>query len=142
MSEGLSNLHVIELGGGVTAPMVGKLLADLGATVVKVEPPEGEAARWRGPFRGPHVDPEASGTFLYLNSNKRSVVLDLTQAAGRDSLEALIKDADVLIHNYTPQEMATYGVDYRHYCRINPRLVMLSLTPFGLTGPYRDYAAW
>jgi crotonobetainyl-CoA:carnitine CoA-transferase CaiB-like acyl-CoA transferase len=86
MNDGLSNLHVIELGSGIAAPMVGKLLADLGATVVKVEPTGGDPARQRGPFPGNQVDPEMSGTFLYLNSNKRSVVLDLHQAAGRSSL--------------------------------------------------------
>jgi crotonobetainyl-CoA:carnitine CoA-transferase CaiB-like acyl-CoA transferase len=141
MNDGLFNLHVIELGGGIAAPMVGKLLADLGATVVKVEPPGGDPARRRGPFPDNQVDPEASGTFLYLNSNKRSVVLDLHQAAGRHRLEALVKGADLLIHNYPPQEMASQGIDYEHYRRVNPRLVMLSITPFGLTGPHRDYAA-
>lgn len=141
MNDGLGSLCVIELGGGVSAPMVGKLLADLGATVVKVEPPGGEAGRWRGPFRDHRSAPEASGTFLHLNSNKRSVVLDLSLPAGRASLEALIRDADLLVHNFTPQEMAAYGLDYAHYHRLNARLVMLSMTPFGLTGPYRDYAA-
>lgn len=141
MSHGLSNLHVIELGGGIAAPMVGKLCADLGATVVKVEPPEGDPTRWRGPFRGGQVDPEASGTFLYLNSNKRSVVLDLSQPEDRQSLDALVSQADLLVHSFVPRDMAAYGLDYAHYRRLNPRLVMLSITPFGLTGPYRDYAA-
>jgi crotonobetainyl-CoA:carnitine CoA-transferase CaiB-like acyl-CoA transferase len=141
MSHGLSNLHVIELGGGIAAPMVGKLCADLGATVVKVEPPEGDPTRWRGPFRGGQVDPEASGTFLYLNSNKRSVVLDLSQPEDRQSLDTLVSQADLLVHSFVPRDMAAYGLDYAHYRRLNPRLVMLSITPFGLTGPYRDYAA-
>ena len=141
MNSGLDHLHVIELGGGIAAPMVGKLLADLGATVVKIEPPGGEMARQRGPFRGHQVDPEASGTFLYLNSNKRSVVLDLSQSAGRARLEELVRQADLLLHNFTPQEMAANGLDYAHYRQLNARLVMLSITPFGLSGPHRDYAA-
>jgi crotonobetainyl-CoA:carnitine CoA-transferase CaiB-like acyl-CoA transferase len=141
MNSGLEHLHVIELGGGSAAPMVGKLLADLGATVVKVEPPGGEAARQRGPFRGQQIAAEASGTFLYLNSNKRSVVLDLSQPAGRARLEELVRQADLLLHNFTPQEMAAHGLDYAHYRQLNARLVMLSITPFGLTGPHRDYAA-
>jgi crotonobetainyl-CoA:carnitine CoA-transferase CaiB-like acyl-CoA transferase len=141
MTSGLCHLNVIELGGGIAAPMVGKLLADLGATVVKVEPPGGDAARQRGPFRGHRADLEASGTFLYLNSNKRSVVLDLSQPAGRADLEALVRQADLLVHNFTPQAMAANGLDYERYRQINPRLVMLSITPFGLTGPHRDYAA-
>jgi crotonobetainyl-CoA:carnitine CoA-transferase CaiB-like acyl-CoA transferase len=141
MQHGLSNLHVIELGGGIAAPMVGKLCADLGATVVKVEPPAGDPTRWRGPFRGGQVNPEASGTFLYLNSNKRSVVCDLSQPDGRQRLDELVRQADLLVHNFTPRDMAAYGLDYEHYRRLNPRLVMLSITPFGLRGPYRDYAA-
>jgi crotonobetainyl-CoA:carnitine CoA-transferase CaiB-like acyl-CoA transferase len=141
MNDGLAHLRVIELGGGVTAPMVGKLLADLGAMVVKVEPPGGDPARQRGPFHGQQSDAEASGTFLYLNSNKRSVVLDLQQSAGRNHLEALVHRADLLVHNYAPQEMVPQGIDYERYRQINPRLVMLSITPFGLTGPHRDYAA-
>ena len=141
MQQGLSNLNVIELGGGVAAPMVGKLLADLGATVLKVEPPAGDVSRQYGPFRKQQADPEASGTFLFLNSNKRSLVLDLQQTAGRQQLEALIRQADLLIHNLTPQEMTANGVDYAHYRQLNTRLVMLSITPFGLSGPYRDYAA-
>jgi crotonobetainyl-CoA:carnitine CoA-transferase CaiB-like acyl-CoA transferase len=141
MNSGLCNLNVIELGGGIAAPMVGKLLADLGATVVKVEPPEGEPARQRGPFRGHQADPESSGTFLYLNSNKRSVVLDLHQPSGRTDLADLVRQADLLIHNFTPPDMAAYGLDYELYRQLNPRLVMLSITPFGLTGPHRDYPA-
>jgi crotonobetainyl-CoA:carnitine CoA-transferase CaiB-like acyl-CoA transferase len=141
MQQGLAGLNVIELGGGVAAPMVGKLLADLGATVVKIEPPTGDVARQYGPFRHQQADPEASGTFLFLNSNKRSVVLDLQQPAGRQELEALVRKADLLVHNFTPREMAINGVDYAHYRQLNARLVMLSITPFGLTGPYRDYAA-
>lgn len=141
MNQGLSNLNVIELGGGIAAPMVGKLLADLGATVVKVEPPGGDPARRRGPFRSNQVDPEASGTFLYLNCNKRSVVLDLSRPAGRESLDDLVRRADLLVHNFMPREMESNGIDYDHYRRLNLRLVMLSITPFGLTGPHRDYAA-
>jgi crotonobetainyl-CoA:carnitine CoA-transferase CaiB-like acyl-CoA transferase len=141
MHEGLSKLNVIEIGGGVAAPMASKLLADLGATVVKVEPPSGDPARHRGPFRAHTVDPEASGTFLYLNSNKRSVSLDLSQPDGRAGLDHLVKQADLLIHNCTVQEMAAYAIDYERYRSLNPRLVMLSMTPFGLSGPYRDYPA-
>jgi CoA:oxalate CoA-transferase len=141
MTSGLSHLHVLEVGGGLAASMVGKLVADLGATVVKVEPPGGDPIRQRGPFRGQQVDPENSGTFVYLNSNKRSVMLDLTQPAGGASLEVLVLQEELLIHQVPPQEMVANGLDYTRLRQINPRLVMLSITPFGLTGPYRDYAA-
>ncbi|MBI4083212.1 MAG: CoA transferase [Candidatus Lambdaproteobacteria bacterium] len=141
MTEGLAQLNVIELGGGVSAAMASKMLADLGATVVKIEPPEGDPARREGPFRNGKPDPEASGTFLYLNANKRSLVLDLTQPGGRAELERLVAQAHLLIHNVHPTRMAALGVDYARYSALNPRLVMLSLTPFGLSGPNRDLPA-
>lgn len=143
--QGLAGLRVIELGGGISAPMAGKLFADLGATVVKVEPPGGDPARGRGPFPYGNggreaPNPEASGTFLYLNANKRSLVLDLAQAAGRTSLEALVARGDLLLHDCHPREMKALGLEFERLSALNPRLVMVSITPFGLRGPYADYA--
>lgn len=142
MSNGLEALNVIEVSHtGFVAAMTAKMLGDLGATVIKVEPPEGDAARRRGPFRDGVADPEASGSFLYLNANKRSVTLDLKQADGRSELDALARQADLLVHDFQPAEMTRHGLDYDHFKALNPRLVMVSVTPFGTTGPYRDYAA-
>jgi crotonobetainyl-CoA:carnitine CoA-transferase CaiB-like acyl-CoA transferase len=141
MKQGLEGLQVLELGGGIAAGVAGKLLADLGATVVKVESPEGDATRSRGPFRDGRSDPEASGTYIALNTNKRSVVLDLKTHAGQEPLYRLSARAPLLIHDYRPIEMARHGIDYDRLSALNPSLVMLSLTPFGLSGPYRDYAA-
>jgi crotonobetainyl-CoA:carnitine CoA-transferase CaiB-like acyl-CoA transferase len=141
MSNGLEALNVIEVGEGFVAAMSAKLLADLGATVVKIEPPGGDAARRRGPFRVGQLDPEASGTYLYLNSNKRSLVLDLTAPDAQAELEELVRQADLLVHDFQAIDMARHGIDYERFKRLNPRLVLLSITPFGLTGPYRDYAA-
>lgn len=141
MSHGLEALNVIEVGEGFVAAMSAKLLADLGATVVKVEPPGGDAARRRGPFRAGQPSPEASGTYLYLNSNKRSLVLDLTDPDAPAELEELVRQADLLVHDFQAVDMARHGIDYERFKRLNPRLVLLSITPFGLTGPYRDYAA-
>jgi len=109
--------------------------------VVKIEPPGGDAARRRGPFRAGQPDPEASGTYLYLNSNKRSLVLDLTDPDAQAELGELLRQADLLVHDFQASDMARYGIDYERFTRLNPRLVLLSITPFGLTGPYRDYAA-
>ncbi|MBI4084269.1 MAG: CoA transferase, partial [Candidatus Lambdaproteobacteria bacterium] len=139
MAQGLAGLKVIELGGGVAAAYAGKLMADLGAEVVKVEPPGGEPGRLRPPFAGGTPDPERGAPFLYLNTNKRSVVLDLTRPVDRESLDALVRRADLLIHNLSRKEMLAQGVDFERLSALNPRLVLLSLTPFGLTGPYRDY---
>ena len=140
MAGGLSGLRVVELGGGVSAPIAGKVLADLGATVVKVEPPGGDPERGRGPFRGGRPDPEGGGNFIYLNANKRGVVLDLHAPADRERFDRLAARADLVLHNLPPREMEACGLDYARLSAANPRLVMLSITPFGLTGPYRDWA--
>ncbi|MBI3991757.1 MAG: CoA transferase [Candidatus Lambdaproteobacteria bacterium] len=137
----MQGLNVVELGGWVSAPAAGKLLADLGATVVKVEPPAGDAARQRGPFPHGKPDPEASGLFLVLNANKRSVVLDLETAAGQRALDELAAQADILLHNFIPREMTRLRLDYERFAALNRRLVVLSITPYGLTGPYKDFAA-
>ncbi|HKA52266.1 MAG TPA: CoA transferase, partial [Candidatus Binatia bacterium] len=96
--------------------------------------------RRHGPFPGGVVDPEKSGLFLYLNTNKRGITLDFRQE--RDTLSRLVAWADVLVHNYAPARMAEVGIDYSTFREINPRLVMCSVTPFGLTGPHKDYKAY
>jgi crotonobetainyl-CoA:carnitine CoA-transferase CaiB-like acyl-CoA transferase len=141
MEEGLTGIKVLELADGVAAAVAGKLIADLGAEVVKVEPPGGEPGRFRGPFRDGVPDPEASGLYLALNPNKRSLELELEQPAGQAELERLAARAHLLIHDFPPGEMERRGLDHARLARRNPGLVMLSITPFGLTGPYRDYAA-
>jgi crotonobetainyl-CoA:carnitine CoA-transferase CaiB-like acyl-CoA transferase len=139
--KGLEGLRVLELGEMVSAAFASKLIADLGADVIKVEPPEGDRARRRGPFPGDAQDPEKSGLFLYLNTNKRGVVLDLTTDAGREELTALIAHTDVLIHNYARPQLEALGLCYEALCLSRPELVMCSITPFGLTGPYSEYRA-
>ncbi|MGE0820829.1 MAG: CaiB/BaiF CoA transferase family protein [Candidatus Binatia bacterium] len=138
--QGLDGVKVLELGHMVSAAYATKLMADLGADVVKVEEPDGDHARLRGPFPGGIVDPEKSGLFLYLNTNKRGVTLDLPH--DQESLARLVAWADVLVHNYSPTQMAISGLDYATFRAFNPRLVMCSLTPFGLTGPHKDYRAY
>lgn len=126
----------------VSAAYGAKLMADLGAEVIKVEEPRhGDAARRRGPFPGGVPHPEKSGLFLYLNTNKRGITIDLTQPRGAGLLADLAAGADVLIHNFTPREMRARGLDYDRLARRSPRLVMLSITPFGLTGPHSEYHA-
>jgi crotonobetainyl-CoA:carnitine CoA-transferase CaiB-like acyl-CoA transferase len=135
----LEHLRVVEVGELVGAPYATKLLADLGAEVVKIEPPGGDPARRRGPFAGGDPHPEKSGLFLYLNTNKRSVMLDLRCAEGRAALERLAATADLLVHNVHPTEMAACGLDWAHLSALNPGLVMASIAPFGLHGPH---ATW
>ncbi len=138
--QGLEGVKVLELGDMVSAAYATKLMADLGAEVIKIEEPSGDRARQRGPFPGGVVDPEKSGLFLYLNTNKRGITLDLRNE--QDKLSGLIAWADLLVHNYPPAQMAELGIDYNRFRQINPRLVMCSITPFGLTGPYKDYKAY
>src|SRR3989441_1183184 len=138
--QGLAGVKVLELGHLVSAAYATKLMADLGADVIKVEEPAGDQARQRGPFPGGIVDREKSGLFLYLNTNKRGITLDLRQE--QEPLSRLVAWADLLVHNYSPALMAELGIDYDAFRRLNPRLVMCSITPFGLTGPHKDYKAY
>jgi CoA:oxalate CoA-transferase len=139
----LAGLKVLELGRLISAPYCGKLLADMGAEVMKIEPPTtGDPARQYGPFL--HDDPhrERSGLFLYLNANKQSVTLNLATPTGQRILRDLVARSDALVHNLPVQDMGRVGLDYEGLSRVNPGLVMASITPFGLTGPYRHYNAY
>lgn len=138
--QGLEGVKVLELGNMVSAAYATKLMADLGADVIKVEEPDGDQARRRGPFPQGVPDPEQSGLFLYLNTNKRGCTCELGQ--DKDTLVRLVAWADILVHNYPPAQMTALGIDYHTFREINPRLVMCSITPFGLTGPHKDYNAY
>ncbi|MEZ4334412.1 MAG: CoA transferase [Myxococcota bacterium] len=135
----LEGLVVVELGDRIAAPYCGRLFAESGARVVKVESPEGDRARQWGPFARDRVDPERSGMFHFLNAEKESVVLDLASEAGRRELRALVATADLLIESQPPDALARLGLAPATLAADNADLVHLALTPFGLTGPY---AAW
>jgi len=136
-------VNVVELGELAAAPYCGKLLADLGADVVKVEPPlVGDKARTRGPFLGDVPNSEQSGLFLYANTNKRSVTLNFDTLSGKEILLQLLKNADVLIEDREPGELDKAGLGYETLRAINPRLIMVSITPFGQSGPYKNYKAY
>lgn len=140
--QGLEGVRVLELGNMVSAAYTAKLMADLGADVIKVEESQGDYARQRGPFPGAMPHPEKSGLYLALNTNKRGATLDLRQTEGKNHLRRMVAQTDILIHNYPPARMAEFGIDYETLRADNPRLVMCSITPFGLTGPYKDYNAY
>ena len=135
----LQGIRVIELGQGVSAPFCAKLFADYGAEVIKVEPLQGDVARRWGPFPGDQPHPEKSGLFFFLNTNKRGVTLDVGTPDGRNQLLRLLEQADVFIENNRPPQMHQWGLDYAAIAAINPDLVMISITPFGQTGPYADW---
>ena len=137
----LAGLRVLECGEMVAAAYATKLLADLGADVIKIEPPGGDAARRQGPYPGGTAHAERSGLFIYLNTNKRGVTLDLAHPRGRAVFEELASRADVLVHNLPPPMMDAYDVTYESLAGRNPRLVMTSITPYGLSGPRRNWQA-
>lgn len=143
MAGAMVGLRVIEVGGGAAVGYGTKLLADLGADVVKVEPPgTGDVTRRQGPFPGDVPHPEKSGLFLYLNSNKRGVTLDLAQPHGRELMHGLLREADLLMHSVPPGEMAAWGVDWETVHAANPKLVECSISRFGQTGPLRDFKGY
>ncbi len=138
----LSGFRVLDLGSGISAPWCTKILADYGAEVIKVETPgSGDSARRMGPFAGDDPDPEKSLTFLYLNTNKKSVTLDPSSVSGRKLFHRLGADADVLVENHPPSQAKELGMDYESLSEVNPGLVVTSIAPFGQTGPYHDYQA-
>jgi crotonobetainyl-CoA:carnitine CoA-transferase CaiB-like acyl-CoA transferase len=141
MATALAGLKVLELGDMVAAAYATKLMADMGAEVIKLENPRGDRARQRGPFPGHLPHPDKSGLFLYLNTNKLGATLDIGTPEGFDLLEKLAVEADVLMHDFAPPEMDRIGLTYERLRKVNPRLVMTSITPFGLTGPWRNRRA-
>jgi crotonobetainyl-CoA:carnitine CoA-transferase CaiB-like acyl-CoA transferase len=134
-----SAIKVIECGQGIAAAFATKLLADLGADVVKVEPPDGDVTRRRGPFPNNQPDPEKSGVFTYLNTNKRGVAIDLTAPKGIELISRLIADADILVHNVAPRERDSQGLDSASLCTRYPRLVVAAISAFGESGPYAGF---
>ncbi len=141
-SAALAGLRVLELGGMAAAPYCGKLLASLGADVVKIEPPKsGDPARRRGPFPGDAPHPERSGLFLYLNTGKRGVTLDVDDPQGRELLRQLAAGADVIIHDSPPDLAAARGLERELLAEINPGLIIAAVTPFGSGGPNAGFAA-
>lgn len=142
MEQALSGIKVLDLTHYVAGPYCTKLMADFGAEVVKIERPgSGDAARSLGPFFHDEPHPEKSLLFAYLNTNKHSVTLNLKTATGKQILKRLAEDADVLVESFSPGVMASLGLDYEGLREVNPGLVMVSVSNFGQTGPYRDYKA-
>lgn len=135
-------IKVVECGEGISAAYGAKMLADIGAEVIKVEPPNGDLTRRRGPFPNDQPDPEKSGIFIYLNTNKRGVVADLKTAEGRERLGRLLQDADILIHNVPPAERAAQGLESAALCAEYPKLIVTSISIFGDTGPYANYKGY
>ena len=121
--------------------LAGKILADMGADVVQVEPLGGSPARTVGPCHGDDPNPEKSLFWWAYAANKRSITLDLENRDGQDLLRKLVAKSDFLIESFAPGYLENLGLDYGQLSAINPRLVMVSITPFGQDGPYSNYQA-
>jgi formyl-CoA transferase len=130
----LAGVRIIELGQLIAGPFCGKILGDFGADVVKIEPPgKGD------PLRNWRLIKDGTSVWWHVQSrNKLSVALDLRKSEGQDILRRLVADADVLIENFRPGTLEEWGVGWDELSRINPGLVMLRISGFGQTGPYRD----
>jgi crotonobetainyl-CoA:carnitine CoA-transferase CaiB-like acyl-CoA transferase len=144
MLEGaLTGLKIVEFSERVAGPFCTKVMADLGAEVIKIEKPGvGDVARSRGPFPGDEPHPERSGLFLYLNTNKLGVTLDLGKPDGVPLFHELLKAADILVETQPPGFLDSLGVGYESLHERYPRLIVTSITPFGQIGPYKDYKAY
>jgi len=140
MEQALTGVKIIDLTWHIAGPFCTKLLADYGADVVKIEMPgTGDPARKMGPFLRNEPHPERSGLFLYLNTDKRGITVNLKSSAGKKILRELIRSADILVENFSPGVMKRLGFGYKEVEKVNPRLVMTSISNFGQTGPYRDF---
>ena len=124
-----------------TGFLCGRILGDLGADVIKIEPPPGDPSRRHGPYYQDDVDEQKSLTWFAHNYNKRGVTLDLATADGRQLFERLVASAHFVVECFPPGHLDALGLGYEALRRINPGLVMTSITPFGQTGPRRDYQA-
>jgi crotonobetainyl-CoA:carnitine CoA-transferase CaiB-like acyl-CoA transferase len=136
----LTALRIVEYSTSIAAAATGKILADLGAELIKVEPPRtGDPARYHGPFPNDLPDPERSGLVLCLNTNKRGITLDPTRSTGRELLHHLLAEADVFLHNWSPAQAEKLGLEYEQLRQRHASLIITAVTPYGSTGPYADY---
>jgi len=137
VTKPLEGLKVVELGQLIAGPFAGKFFSEFGAEVIKIEPPEGDPLRkWRKLHRG------TSLWWYVQNRNKKSVTVDLRTPEGQEVARRIARDADVVIENFRPGTLEKWGLGYERLAAENPGLVMLRLSGFGQTGPYRDQAGF
>jgi crotonobetainyl-CoA:carnitine CoA-transferase CaiB-like acyl-CoA transferase len=136
----LSPYRVLDL-SDERGQLCGRILADLGADVIVVEPPGGSRTRRRGPFAGDKPDPNGSFAWWALNRGKRSIALDIENEAERGRIRRLARDADFLIESFAPGYLGALELDHERLAAENPRLITVSITPFGQSGPKANWAA-
>lgn len=136
----LNGLKVVEIADGIPGPYCGKLLADMGAEVIKIERPRtGDELRYHGPFYKDQPGPDSGLVFNFLNTSKKGVTLDTDSPRGRELLQRLIEDADVLLVGGVAREIDSRGLGFETWKQVRPELVGTYVTPFGLDGPHRDW---
>jgi crotonobetainyl-CoA:carnitine CoA-transferase CaiB-like acyl-CoA transferase len=140
--KALDGVRVLEYCTTISGPYCTKLMADLGAEVIHLEAPgTGDDARRSPPFPEDVPHPEKSGLFLFLNANKMGITLDPQLPRGKKIFEQLVKNADVLVEDRSPEQMERMGLGYDDLRKINPGLIVASITPFGRSGPFASYRA-
>jgi crotonobetainyl-CoA:carnitine CoA-transferase CaiB-like acyl-CoA transferase len=140
LSQALQPYRVLDLTQAI-GWTCGKLLADLGADVIKIEPPGGDLDRRIGPFYRDDPHPERSLTWFAAHTNQRGITLNLETADGQALWRALVRDADFVVESYPPGFLDQHGIGFRSLSRRYPRLIWTSITPFGQSGPYTHYRA-
>ncbi len=141
MPSPLAGLRVLDFTQWIAGPYCTKLLADYGATVIKVEPPWGDPCRRLGPFPNDNPGHETSALFTFLNTSKLGITLDLKGAFARRAVPSFVAEVDVVVESFKPGFMERLGYSYSQLREINPGLVMTSISNFGQTGAYRDWKA-
>ncbi len=140
--KALKDVKVLDFTHYVSGPYCTKLLGDYGADVIKIERPvRGDPCRELPPFEKASQNPQTSLLFKYLNTNKKSVELDIKSDFGRNAIERLAMDTDILVENFRPGVLSSFGLTKEKLRNINPKLVVVSISNFGQTGPYRDFKA-
>ncbi|MCL8209106.1 MAG: CoA transferase [Actinomycetia bacterium] len=139
MEQALADIRVLELCRDVAGAFAGRLFADFGADVIKVEPPGGDPTRRAGPFPQDRPHLERSGLFLHLNRNKRGITLAVEEPSGRALFRRLAATADVVLESFGPGRLEAWNLGWEALARDNPRLVLGRLSTWGQTGPYRNY---
>ena len=135
----LDGIRVLDLSSVVVGPYVSQFLADYGASITKIEAPDGDILRKMG---GPSKSGEMSPKFMNLNRNKRSIVIDLKHENAKEVLTKLIENHDVFLSNVRPQALKRLGLDYPSYKKLNPKVVYCSIVGFGQKGRYKDRPAY
>jgi crotonobetainyl-CoA:carnitine CoA-transferase CaiB-like acyl-CoA transferase len=138
MESPLANLRIVDMSSVVMGPFVTQVLGDLGADVIKVESPQGDTTRHVAPMRNENM----GWVFLHANRNKRSIVLDLKDPAGKDALIKILASADALVTNVRTKALSRLGLDYESLASTNPRLIVMNLVGYGEDGPYAGRPAY